>query len=415
MKVAVPKEISKVASKILLPLEEDQDEAILTKSNSVSYDPRTIPNNAASPTHRCLARVLEGVETPRQILKWRADITKAAMGLNATTFAAMKPVAESMMRSAPLAIFHSCLAAEAQAHFEAEVEAAPEQDPANPDNADKTGVLARGVDASNSITQHIYTALNFVVQQLLPHQVLARVKRNVRREMRKPAGMKVRAYYQALLCINLEEITALPPFWNNQQLSDDELLDVLLFGAPKSWQKEMEKQGYDPMAHPLNEAVDFLENIESSKDFDGTKVETKKKSASTKNKSKGSSSSGEHYCMLHGKGNHSTEDCVKLKAEAKRLKSNSSGKKSSGGKSNDKSWDDKASKAAAKAKAKSDLATLVKRQVKMTIKDLKAADKKRKSSGDDSSYEANAVDLEAFNYARKMEELSINSDSEVDV
>ena len=44
------------------------------------------------------------------------------------------------------------------------------------------------------------------------------------------------------------------------------------------------------MGQPLTEAVDFLENIESSEDFDGTKVETKKKSASTKNKSKGSSS-----------------------------------------------------------------------------------------------------------------------------
>ena len=28
----------------------------------------------------------------------------------------------------------------------------------------------------------------------------------------------------------------------------------------------------------------------------------------------------EKYCMLHGKGNHSTEDCHTLKAQAKRMK-----------------------------------------------------------------------------------------------
>ena len=136
-----------------------------------------------------------------------------------------------------------------------------------------------------------------------------------------------------------------PPFNN-------ELLDVILFGTPKSWQKEMEQQGCDPMGQPLHEVVDFLENIKASEDFEVTK-ETKKKN--TFGKSKGSSSSGELHFMLHGKGNHAVEDCVKLKAESKRFKSNSSGKKSSGGKSSkDKSWDDKASKAT--AKAKSDLA-----------------------------------------------------------
>ena len=167
------------------------------------------------------------------------------------------------------------------------------------------------------------------------------------------------------------------------------------------------------MTHRLNDVIEFLENIEAAEDFDGTKVEDKKKKASSKTKSKSSSSTGELHCMLHGKGNHATEDCVKLKAEAKRLKSGTSSDKKSSNKKSDKSWDQKATNAT--TKAKSDLAAIVKRQVKMTLKDLKAADKKRKSSGDDSSLEANVADLEAFNYACEMEGLALETDSEMEV
>ena len=132
--------------------------------------------------------------------------------------------------------------------------------------------------------------------------------------MRKPAGMKVRTYYQALLRINLEELTVLPPFGANQRLSDDELLDIILFGTPKAWQREMDRQGCDPVGQPLNEVIDFLENIEAAEDFDGTKVETKKKATPTKSKDKGSDG---YYCLLHGKNKtHGAEDCAKMKAEA---------------------------------------------------------------------------------------------------
>ena len=38
-------------------------------------------------------------------------------------------------------------------------------------------------------------------------------------------------------------------------------------------------------------------------------------------------SSGDHYCMLHGRGNHTTENCYQLKSQAKRMKiSNHDGK-----------------------------------------------------------------------------------------
>ena len=63
----------------------------------------------------------------------------------------------------------------------------------------------------------------------------------------------------------------LPPFREANKLAPDELIDILLFATPKSWQKEMERQGFDPMDDKeITDIVDFLEN------FDGTKVDSKK-------------------------------------------------------------------------------------------------------------------------------------------
>ena len=81
----------------------------------------------------------------------------------------------------------------------------------------------------------------------MPRKVLAKVKRNLRRDMRKPMDMKVRPYFQALMRINTEELPSLPPFGNDQFLTEDEVLDILLFGTPRSWQQEMDRQGFDPV------------------------------------------------------------------------------------------------------------------------------------------------------------------------
>ena len=59
--------------------------------------------------------------------------------------------------------------------------------------------------------------------------------------------MKVRTYLQHMLRMNQEELPNLPPHNTCQSLLTDELLDIILFGTPKSWQKEMERQGFDPM------------------------------------------------------------------------------------------------------------------------------------------------------------------------
>ena len=45
----------------------------------------------------------------------------------------------------------------------------------------------------------------------MPRKILAKVKRDVRRNMRKPHDMKICQYYQNLYRINFKELPNLPP------------------------------------------------------------------------------------------------------------------------------------------------------------------------------------------------------------
>jgi len=142
--------------------------------------------------------------------------------------------------------------------------------------------------------------------------VLQRVKRYLRREARKPFDVNVKGYYMNITRINSEEIPKLPPnFAETQSLAEDEIVDILPYRTPKSWQKEMDRQGFHPLAHTPMEVVAFMERIKSSEEFDSDK-KTTKVAASNKGKKKPSESNGtkgSHHCMLHGNNNtHDTSD-----------------------------------------------------------------------------------------------------------
>jgi hypothetical protein len=413
MKVSLPKETNTKPSKMLLPLVEDPSDYELDKNNSVSYNLRTIPADDDSPTYKCVVRVLAGNESVRSIIKWKADAIKVAKGLNAIDLASKLPIFETLMRTGPLALFGQSMLAQATMAMEAAIAAAPDVAAGN--------VIRAAGPAPHQDVAHCEPALDFVVSQLMPRKVLAKVKRDVRRNMRKPHDMKVRQYYQNLYRINFEELPNLPPFHVGQALTNDELVDVLLFGTPKSWQKEMDKQGFDPVEGTLDDLVTMMENIEASEEFVGDKSESNKKkgSSSSNNNTKGkrsSSSNGEQYCMLHGKGNHATEDCIKLKAEAKRLKGNSD-KESSGKnyqKSKNKTWERKSNEAS--GKAKSDLAAIIKKQVKTEVK---AAEKKRKAAAEseDLGNVEIDIDLNEFNYVDGIDNMNLkqgDDDSTID-
>ena len=407
MKIHLPKfdTAGQTAKANLLPLTEDTSLYALDKTNSVQYELHTRPADVNSPKYRFQLRVLVGTESVRTIVRWQIALVTVIDGLNLSQYAHTKPIVETAMRATPLSLFRSSLEAQQtaaretaakQAHRTATGDAAAKQ-------AAYTAIMQQALTDHQADAQ-IQTAVSFVMSQLMPKNVLARVKRVLRRETRKPKDMTIRAYYQNLCRINYEEIIRLPPFGANQQLSQDELLDIILFGTPKSWQREMERQGWDPMTKSLEENIGFMENLEATDDFqdsDDKKTVSSKKSSNKKAKSK--STSGEYHCMLHGKNNtHNSEDCHKLKDSVQKLKGGTGS--SNGNKSKNKTWKAKADGNA--SDSKKDLAAIVNSAVAKAVSNASKGAKRKSPPKDFNVMEA----LKDFNYDDEMKNLEIDDD-----
>jgi len=207
----------------------------------------------------------------------------------------------------------------------------------------KEACLSNAGDGEHMVT----SALNQMMAGFLPNKVSQRVKRYLRREARKPFDMNVKSCHMNITCVNSEEIPKWPPkFDETQSLAEDKIVDILLCGTSKSWQKETDRQGFDPLGHTPMEVVAFMERIKASEEFDSdkktTEVATSNKGTSKKKSSDSDGSKGSHHCMLHGSNNaHDTSECKTLQAQTKKLKGNNGGSNKKG-KSHNKSWKNKA-------------------------------------------------------------------------
>ena len=144
------------------------------------------------------------------------------------------------MRPRVETLFEATLLARAEVDYNAALEAALKADQVAGDTTASDAVKANTVDHYRQVG-HLRIALQETLLSLMPAKVLSKVKRQMRREMRKPPDMKVREYCQHLMRLNTDDIPCLPPYEAGQALSSDELLDILLHGTPRSWQNEMDR------------------------------------------------------------------------------------------------------------------------------------------------------------------------------
>ena len=401
MKVSAPKSNPNNNSKQkpLLPLVSEINLEELSKENSASFSLHVDPTDNGTPTCKVTIRILQGNEDLNAHLRWVRTQRQITDGLDLNNATSRVNIVESMMRGTPVTLFRAKLRELTETAFQAALDAAA-------DDADRATVNNNGRDhyLSNAIVDE---SIAHLTSNLAPKKSLQRVKRHLRRECRKPADMKVRTYYQHLARINLEDIPLLPPGGNAQRLAVDELQDIVLYGCPRSWQREMDRQGFDPLDHTLAEVVDFLEQIETSEDFDAsaTKQEGKKsgkKNASQNNQKK---SGDKKFCSFHGWGNHTSEECYKLQGDAKRQKTAGKGKYSNKTR-NRKGGDDV-------SQSQKELAHFVKQAVAAGIKEGTKSEKKRKVK-DDLDLNAFEAELKDFNYS-EMDDLKIDSDDEFSV
>lgn len=401
MKVVLPKtDESKGNKTVLLPLVPDPLES-LTKENSVTFEVSTNPGVGGASKAKFTVRIVNGQESIRAIIKWKADVLRLLTGLeigntDAAHIAARFGVIQSLVRGTMEAAFtanRDRLATEARTLA---VQAAMEAERIAGNNAAAQRAAGATVEAQ-PLTDHYQPAhveelINILIELVVPLGCLAKIKRSLRRDMRKPVDMTVRSYYQHLLRINESELPNLPPFQPNQRLSDDEIVDILTYGCPRSWTREMDKQGFDPMANDAAAVVAMLERIELA---EGEEFKQQKKSAGSNNNKKKSNtgSGGSKYCQLHGKGSHSTDECNTIKSQVKKLKDGSSG--SSGGYKN-KTWKRKADDES--SKSKKDFNLFVKKMVQKELNAVSGSKKRKSAEANNIEKDIDVdIDLDNFN------------------
>jgi hypothetical protein len=173
-------------------------------------------------------------------------------------------------------------------------------------------------------------------------------------------------------------------------LSNGKLLDIILFGIPKSWVKEMDKQDFDPFLwEDIQAVIQFCECTESAEDTDHTQKSgltsqnSHKKTRFSNNKGKPSKGNGK-WCEYHETNTHNTNKCSVLKKMKEDGRNNSSHKKPF---NKNKTWTRKSNNA--KKLSKKELNTLVKKAsekaVKKATKELNAMAKRKRSNDNDNS------------------------------
>ena len=425
MKVVLPKNDGSSNKKryeeAVLPL-VDEDTYEEDKTKLAKFKLRTNPARADSSTYDFFMLKIDGSESVRKAIRFLADTEKVFTGLNITNV-------DIAMR-----MYRELLNGEAKSQFNGAVDSEVERLTLFARQQAYDRIITAGgteVDAQAAYdavavlppTMDILKeGIRGVIAYMAPTKALTRQKRWMRRFCRKPAGMSVRSFCNHLNRINNEELPMLPPFGNrrDQMLSPDEIVDILLNGIPRSWMKEMDKQGFDPVEKTLAQVIDFCERVENAEDFEParkggeTKSKDGKKSSSSSAK-KTSGGNGSKYCLLHGNNNsHATDECMVLKKQAKALRSNNeSGDRKPPHKN--KTWKRDADKST--NSSKKELAAFVRKQSR---KELCAFAKKRKASDDSDDDESvshmeegEVNDLSKLNFGN-MDNLKISSDDEDD-
>ena len=159
--------------------------------------------------------------TPEEWLLFQRDLNRVLVGQNITTGQGKFTMIRRLITGDTLAVFNKA----AQEH------------------GNETNVTF--LQCLQDVTNHIF-----------PQCALSFQKRYMRRYLRKPRDMPTREFVARISEMN-EYLKQFPPFEDNQAIDDEEIIDIVEFGIPSSWQKSMVLQGFDPMENSLADLVAF--------------------------------------------------------------------------------------------------------------------------------------------------------------
>lgn len=388
----------------LIP-ETENDEDGEDRTSTVQFKLKSNPADADSPKYTMTMGYCDGSQSIRFHLKWYQNVNIVLRGLGVTTGPEQATLIEQMCKGTVLSGFRESIASQVQvmkamAHRTAFNGCTRLTGESTVDFTTRREAVASAATALDVPTTPamVDAALRSILKNACPYKALEKQKRYMRRRMRKPADMKVRAYANHLQRINHEELPLLPPGGPKQSLALDEILDIFMYGVPRQWSHEMDRQDFDPFAcKNLNQVVDFCERFESlespqkqqASSQQGKKSKTKKVKYQKNNSSGSSKKDGDKWCDFHESNTHNTSECEALKKMKAGGDKKSSGKKNWKGKSDD-----------AKTFTKKELNAIVKKAsntaIKKVKKELKTPTKRKKSDDSDNSSVAslNAIELE---------------------
>jgi hypothetical protein len=268
---------------------------------------RTHPLNVGSPQFSFeLSYFSTG--TPEEFLLFQKGLRKVLEGQNLLTGPDMFATTRRMLEGDSLATFNNA--------------------------ADGLETINRYKRSMNALKRHVF-----------PKRALQMQKRWMRRFLRKPKEYTIREYVARVREIN-SWFPAYPVNDGDEvlptRLDDDKLLDLLEFGTPNSWKKEMVKQGFAFTTKTIQEFVEFCERLEiceatnptltnnnrndnnhpdkSQKGKRGTKSYKRKDQASEDGSQKYKKAKNSFWFMQHGENStHNTNKCEYIKSQLKRL------------------------------------------------------------------------------------------------
>ena len=225
--------------------------------------------------------------SPRELLDWFNNLDQVIRGQHITTRPAHYSMARALLRREGLQVFN-----------------------------------AAATQCSNETVEHFKLVGDDLKKHFFPLKALMKQKRYMRRFLRKPRELTSKEYQAALHTLNgyLEKF---PGADENSKLSNEELLEILEFGIPTTWSKEMTRQGFDPQDKGLPAFLEFLERMEVTDELPDPsgpkskdKPPRKDKSNNPTNGRDGNDRKGNKgkrkYCKIHKNNSHDTSECRAL-------------------------------------------------------------------------------------------------------
>lgn len=275
----------------------------LKKNECLTLKLRTDPNDAASQTYELTVKFFR-TGTAEEWLIFMRDLKRILVGQNVTTGPPKYAMIRRLILGDTLAVFNKA-----------------------------------ATEKGNETVANFEACLQEVTTHVFPQRALAHQKRYMRRYMRKPRDMSTREFTARVTELNAY-LKEFPPFQEDQHLDDPEIMDILEFGVPNSWQKNMVMQGFDPMIHTTAEFVCFCERheftegaLDNSEDKNKVKPKASLKSSSNDGKSRAKPSveaisynknkrkaTSDKWCDLHQTHGHNTSECKVVQSQISKMR-----------------------------------------------------------------------------------------------